>query len=208
VHPMGLMREVQCDVLRVGKGNTYVIAPPMGPHPHTPCDHTPSHPTGPPPTSYRCYLRLPGVSERRVCVFEASRTRKGKLKNSQYRILLPSNDPRMVPSEFGPVAEMSEEALDAALYCGKVRSHTWDIPYSYILRTPYIHPPTLTLLHRYKSLLLHSSHPLYSPPHSYTLTQVRSYNLSGANFVAYDDGVKPDAMPKAGGLRPRMQASA
>lgn len=59
----------------------------------------------------------------------------------------------MVPPEYGPVSEMSEEALDAALYCGKVRS----------------------------------------------------YNLSGANFVAYDDGVKPEAMPKGAETRPRAQ---
>jgi hypothetical protein len=124
VMPMGLKHEVQCDVVRVGKGNTY-----------------------------RCYLRLFGSNDRRVCVFEATRTRKGKLKNSQYRIMLPANDPRMVPPEYGPVSEMSEEALDAALYCGKVRS----------------------------------------------------YNLSGANFVAYDDGVKPEAMPKGAETRPRAQ---
>ena len=115
VIPHGLQHEVQCDVVRVGKGN-----------------------------SYRCYLRLGGGNDRRVCVFEATRTRKGKLKNSQYRIMLPSHDARMIPPEYGPVKEMSDEALDAALYCGKVRS----------------------------------------------------YNLSGANFVAYDDGIKEEAMPK------------
>lgn len=127
VLPHGLQREVQCDVVRVGKGNTY-----------------------------RCYLRLGSNNERRICIFEASRTRKGKLKNSQYRILLPSSDARMVAPEYGPLKEMSEEALDAALYCGKVRS----------------------------------------------------YNLSGANFVAYDDGIKLENMPKgadAGQVRPRRQ---
>ena len=82
-----------------------------------------------------------------MCIFEAARTRKGKLKNSQYRIMLPASDPRMVPPEYGPVKEMSDEALDAALYSGKVRS----------------------------------------------------YNLSGANFIAYDDGVKPEALPKGSG---------
>lgn len=121
VLPHGLQREVQCDVVRVGKGNTY-----------------------------RCYLRLPGsgtgAQERRVCIFEATRSRKGKLKNSQYRILLPKGDARMIPAEYGPPSEMSDEALDAALYCGKVRS----------------------------------------------------YNLSGANFVAYDDGVKEPWTVKEG----------
>jgi hypothetical protein len=129
VVPSGLLHEVQCDVMRVGKGNTY-----------------------------RCYLRLGGTNERRVCIFEATRTRKGKLKNSQYRIMLPSGDSRFVPTEYGPVHEMSEEALDTALYCGKVRS----------------------------------------------------YNLSGANFVAYDDGYKPETTTKQGfggnpPLRPRRQ---
>jgi len=125
VVPCGLKNEVQCDVVRVGKGNTY-----------------------------RCYLRLGSTHDRRLCIFEASRTRKGKLKNSQYRILLPANDARMVPSAYGMMSEMSEEALDAVLYCGKVRS----------------------------------------------------YNLSGANFVAYDDGVKPENMPKGStDVRPRVQ---
>ena len=94
VQPAGLRHEVQCDVVRVGSGNTY-----------------------------RCYLRLNGRNDKRLCVFEACRTRKGKLKNSEYRIMLPAADPRMVPTEFGPVNEMSKEALDAALYCGKVRMH-------------------------------------------------------------------------------------
>ena len=124
VRPMGLEHEVQCDVVRVGSSNTY-----------------------------RCYLRLLGRNDRRLCIFEASRTRKGKLKNSQYRIMLPAADPRMVPSEYGPVSEMSDEALDAALYCGKVRS----------------------------------------------------YNLSGANFIAYDDGMKPENMSKGSGGRARKQ---
>ena len=56
---------MQLDVLRVGKSNTY-----------------------------RCYLRLGSRSDKRVCIFEASRTRKGKLKNSQYLIHLPRADPR------------------------------------------------------------------------------------------------------------------
>ena len=99
-------------------------------------------------------MRLGGRNDRRICIFEAARSRKGKLKNSQYRIMLPASDPRMVPSEFGPVKEMSEEALDAALYCGKVRS----------------------------------------------------YNLSGANFIAYDDGAKPENLPKVSSkLRVRRQ---
>ena len=42
-----------------------------------------------------------------------SSKRKGKLKNSQYLITLPTSDPRMVPPEFGPLREMSEEALES-----------------------------------------------------------------------------------------------
>ena len=61
MQPAGLHHEVQCDVVRVGKGNTY-----------------------------RCYLRLGGLNERRLCIFEASRTRKGKMKNSQYVIRFPA----------------------------------------------------------------------------------------------------------------------
>ena len=98
VHPAGLRHEVQCDVVRVGSGNTY-----------------------------RCYLRLGGRNDRRVCVFEASRSRKGKLKNSQYRIMLPAADPRMVPPEYGPVKEMSEEA---ALQVGKLRSNMFNVDMS------------------------------------------------------------------------------
>ena len=127
VLPCGLLREVQCDVVRVGTSNTY-----------------------------RCYLRLGARNDRRVCIFEASRTRKGKLKNSQYRILLPAADARMVPSEFGPAKDLPSDALtgdDGPLYCGKVRS----------------------------------------------------YNLSGSNFVAYDDGVKPEDAPRGRAVRFRRQ---
>ena len=90
--------------------------------------------------------RLDASDARRICIFEASRTRKGKLKNSNYRIRLPE-DPRFVPSEYGPIKDLSEEAKETALYCGKVRS----------------------------------------------------YNLSGANFIAYDDGVKQAGEGGGGG---------
>jgi len=106
VVPHGLPHEVQLDVLRVGKSN-----------------------------AYKCFLRLGSRNERRICIFEASRTRKGSLKNSQYLIKFPKGDPRLVDA---PDGALNGEALEAALYCGKVRS----------------------------------------------------YNLSGANFVAYDDGIK------------------
>ena len=100
--------------------------------------------------TYRCYLRLGSRSDRRICIFEASRSRKGKLKNSQYSIRMPASDPRLVePTDGMP---LSDEALDAALYCGKVRS----------------------------------------------------YNLSGANFVAYDDGIK-EGERLAPGQRRRQQ---
>jgi len=119
VIPRGLAHEVQLDVLRVGKSNTY-----------------------------QCFLRLGAQSDRRICIFEASRSRKGKLKNSEYQVKLPQSDPRLYHAATTP------EALDAALYCGKVRS----------------------------------------------------YNLSGANFVAYDDGVKLEADGScAAGQRPRRQ---
>ena len=49
-------------------------------------------------------------------------TRKGKLKNSQYLIKMPSSDPRFLPPEYGPRHEVSDDALESALYCGKVRS--------------------------------------------------------------------------------------
>ena len=54
----------------------------------------------------------------------------------RYLIRMPASDPRLVDTTDGMA--LTEEALESALYCGKVRS----------------------------------------------------YNLSGANFVAYDDGVK------------------
>ena len=124
VVPCGLLHEVQMDVMRVGKGNTY-----------------------------KCYLRLGGQNDRRVCIFEASRTRKGKLKNSQYSIMMPQADPRFTPAEYGPINEMSDAAREQALYCGKVRS----------------------------------------------------YNLSGANFIAYDDGVKPENLKPGDSSRFRRQ---
>ena len=124
VLPHGLPHEVQLDVLRVGKSN-----------------------------NYRCYLRLGSRSDRRICIFEASRTRKGSLKNSQYVIKLPRDDPRLVDVEEN-LGYLPEDLF----YCGKVRS----------------------------------------------------YNLSGANFVAYDDGVKvetPDEKPPPGKrLRRQMVA--
>jgi hypothetical protein len=103
--------------------------------------------------NYRCYLRLGSRSDRRICIFEASRTRKGSLKNSQYVIKLPRDDPRLVDVEEN-LGYLPEDLF----YCGKVRS----------------------------------------------------YNLSGANFVAYDDGVKvetPDEKPPPGKrLRRQMVA--
>ena len=122
VRPSGLKHEVQCDVVRT----------------HSRCN------------SYRCYLRLGGTSDRRLCIFEATRSRKGKLKNSEYKIMLPAQDPRLVDA-----SGVGDKELEARLYCGKVRS----------------------------------------------------YNLSGANFVAYDDGDKVEQpiseRPSVG--RPRRQ---
>ncbi len=37
---------------------------------------------------------------------------------------------------------------------------------------------------------------------------MRSYNLSGANFVAYDDGLKPEDIPRAGAGKVRRQLAA
>jgi len=126
--PSGLRQEVQCDVVRVGKGNTY-----------------------------RCFLRLGGANDRRICIFEASRSRVGKLKNSQYRVTMPSADPRLLEADIREGRGSYEEALEAALYCGKVRS----------------------------------------------------YNLSGANFVVYDDGVKVEGGETLKpGQRPRRQLAA
>jgi len=72
--------------------------------------------------TYRCYLRLAGSSgDRRVCIFEATHSRKGAFHNSQYRIHLPADDPRML----GGILKrgMREDELDRATYCGKVRSY-------------------------------------------------------------------------------------
>jgi len=61
------------------------------------------------PMVYRCFLRLGGVSSRRICIFEAVRSRKGKLKSSHYAINL-FNDPRLMLGTGGDG------------YCGKMRS--------------------------------------------------------------------------------------
>ena len=128
VEPTGLQHEVQCDILRVGQN------------------------------TYQCFLRLYGRDDRRVCLFEASRSHKGWMCNPEYRITLPTTDARMLPAaESEPTAEVSAEARDAAVYCGRMRSYT----------------------------------------------------LSGADYVAYDDGAKPDkwgAIPY--GVRPRRQMAA
>eukprot|EP00908_Phaeocystis_cordata_P011801 Transcript_22756.p1 GENE.Transcript_22756~~Transcript_22756.p1 ORF type:complete len:455 (+),score=191.70 Transcript_22756:403-1767(+) len=60
------------------------------------------------PMVYRCFLRLGGVQARRICILEATRSRKGKLKSSHYHITL-FHDPRLLPA-----------GGDA--YCGKMRS--------------------------------------------------------------------------------------
>ena len=117
--PKGIGGEVQCDVLRTSIS----------------------------PMSYRCYLRLGGSAARRICIFEAVRSRKGKLANSHYRIQLP-NDRRLLPSD----------AAYGTAYCGKMRSK----------------------------------------------------NLSGANFVCYDDGHKvgQHAGQRAAAGQPRRQMGA
>ena len=96
------------------------------------------------PSAYRCYLRLNGSSVRRICIFEASRARKGKLANAHYRISLPAD------------ARLATAGHPA--YCGKVRS----------------------------------------------------FHLSGAVFVVYDNGHKPGAKPGADGAgdRERRQLAA
>ena len=118
IEPVGLGHEVQCDVVRLGRGDV----------------------------AYRCYLRLPGV-RRRVCVLEASRSRKGKLNNAHYHIRLPP-DPRLAP-----VAGADDGAASEKGYCGKIRA----------------------------------------------------FNLSGANFVCYDDGAKPGQHHGGAGGRVRRQ---
>ena len=55
-----------------------------------------------------------------MCIFEARRQRKGRLKNSQYNIFLPSSDVRLRP--VGGL-ELTNDELEASLYCGKVRNH-------------------------------------------------------------------------------------
>ena len=112
VIPHGLQHEVQCDVVRVGKGN-----------------------------SYRCYLRLGGGNDRRICIFEATRSRKGKLKNSQYRIMLRADDPRMIPPEYGPVKEMTDEVI-ACSHLNSLASHF--PPLTSHLSPPTSHLPPLT----------------------------------------------------------------
>jgi len=92
-------------------------------------------------SSYRCYVRLRGSSALRVCLFEATRSRKGKLANSHYRLSLPKDDPRLRPS--GEAAIPGEDPL----YCGKLRS----------------------------------------------------YSMSGSNFVVYDDGVKVEEQRRLSG---------
>ena len=71
--------------------------------------------------SYRCHLRL--GAGRSVCIFEACKSRTATMRNSQYRIRLPASDDRMLPVECGPPTELSREAVDAALYCGKMRAY-------------------------------------------------------------------------------------
>ena len=108
---------------------------------------------------YRCYMRLDGTSDSRVCIFEASRSRKGKLSNSKYAITLPARDGRLRPTlnrlgqPLPGAGQLSKEEREAALYCGKLRS----------------------------------------------------YSLSGGNFVVYDDGMKPEAIERTGAGRPRRQ---
>jgi len=80
---------------------------------------------------YRCYARLHDSSAQRVCIFEATRARKGKLANAHYLISVPA-DPRL-----------SSSGTRAPEYCGKTRS----------------------------------------------------FHLSGAVFVVYDDGAKPGSRP-------------
>ena len=81
MRPHGLSREVQCDIERVGSSS-----------------------------NYRCYIRLGGQSARRVCIFEASRSRKGKLANSHYRLQLPEKDPRLAPKGAHRMEEYAARA--------------------------------------------------------------------------------------------------
>jgi hypothetical protein len=59
---------------------------------------------------------------RAVCIFEAARSRKGRLLNPQYRIMLPAADARMLPDDVGP--EMPAATRQEALYCGRLRSYS------------------------------------------------------------------------------------
>jgi hypothetical protein len=89
---------------------------------------------------FKCHICLHGRSDQKVCIFEALRTRKGRMRNPEYRIALPAADPRMLPLERDPASEPAAKDRCAALYCGRVRS----------------------------------------------------YHLHGTDFVAWDDGVKPE----------------
>ena len=122
-------------------------------HLHTP-SHTVTHTVAHTVThtvAHR-YPPLPAVPRRyrarRVLIFEASRSRKGKLANSHYRLQLPAKDPRYAHVEGRGVTG------DDPLYCGKLRS----------------------------------------------------YNLSGANFVVYDDGYKAEEKRGAGSRQPPVEA--
>lgn len=89
--PGGIPHEVQCDVER---------------------DASSSH--------YRCFLRLKG-SDSRTFVFEASRSRKGKMANSHYRLCLPRDDGRLRPaSDAGTPGE-------DPLFCGARSMRQWRV---------------------------------------------------------------------------------
>ena len=142
VEPSSSPHDVQCDTVRVGD-------------------------------TYRCYLNFqqrkgelatpdedasvyartrPDRSSCRssVCIFEAKRMRKGRLRNVQYLITLPATGVQLVADDTS-AGDLTKEAR----YCGRLRSYT----------------------------------------------------LSGASFVVYDDGVKQDRLRHGDGRLRRQMAA-
>mmetsp|Transcript_17805 Transcript_17805/g.58160 ORF Transcript_17805/g.58160 Transcript_17805/m.58160 type:complete len:897 (-) Transcript_17805:288-2978(-) len=111
---------------------------------------------------YRCYLRLGDDPSQRVCIFEAHRSRKGKLSNSHYYISLP-DDPRFFDAA-GSVGKADEKRK--SLFRLPIRSSRGDGGDG-------------------------PSAGSDDPVGPGFCGKVRSFGLSGSAFLVYDDGHKP-----------------
>lgn len=111
---------------------------------------------------YRCYLRLGDDPSQRVCIFEAHRSRKGKLSNSHYYISLP-DDSRFFDAA-GSVGKADEKRK--SLFRLPIRSSRGDGDDG-------------------------PSAGSDDPVGPGFCGKVRSFGLSGSAFLVYDDGHKP-----------------